>query len=101
MRVELLRAWARGCERRELDLPAGSSVADGLAAAGWADDPETIAYAVFGVRVDRQTVLREGDRVELLKPLQADPREARRRRAEAGRKQPGASGTDGRGDAGG
>jgi len=66
-----------------------------LSAAGWADDPDTVAYAVFGVRVDRQTVLQEGDRVELLRPLQADPKEARRRRATARR--PGGSGPEGKG----
>ena len=95
MRVELLRAWPRRFERIELDLPAGSCVADGLSAAGWGNDPDTVAYAVFGVRVDRQTVLREGDRVELLRPLQADPKEARRRRA--GGKRPGGNATEGRG----
>jgi putative ubiquitin-RnfH superfamily antitoxin RatB of RatAB toxin-antitoxin module len=95
MRVELLRAWPRRFERKELDLPAGSCLADGLTAAGWADDPDTVAYAVFGVRVDRQTVLQEGDRVELLRPLQADPKEARRRRA--GAKRPGGGGTERRG----
>ena len=42
---------------------------------------EQTAGAVFGVLADRSTVLREGDRVELLRPLQVDPKEARRRRA--------------------
>ena len=81
MRVELLRAWPRRFERRELDLPSGSCIAEALSAAGWGDDHDTVAYAVFGVRAGRGTVLREGDRVELLRPLQADPKEARRRRA--------------------
>jgi len=83
MRVELLRAWPHRFERKELDLPPGSCIAEALAAAGWGDDPDTVAYAIFGVRADRGTVLREGDRVELLRPLQADPKEARRRRAKA------------------
>lgn len=99
MRVELLRAWPHRFERRELDLPPGSCVAEALSAAGWADDPDTVAYAVFGVRVDRQTVLQQGDRVELLRPLLADPKEARRRRADAGRT--GGGGNEGRGDTGG
>ncbi|HEX5662429.1 MAG TPA: RnfH family protein, partial [Xanthomonadaceae bacterium] len=38
---------------------------------------------VFGERVEPTHRLREGDRVELLGPLQADPKEARRRRAGA------------------
>lgn len=85
MKVELLRAWPRRAERLALDLPPGSCVADALTAAGLADDPQTVAYAVHGVRVERQTLLREGDRIELLRPLQADPKDARRRRADAGR----------------
>ena len=103
MRVELLRAWPRRFERNDLELPVGSCVADALSAAGVADDPETVAYAVYGVRVDLQTLLQEGDRIELLRPLQTDPRDARRRRAEARRKLPGkipgAIGAEGRGDA--
>ena len=103
MRVELLRAWPRRFERKQLELPVGSCVADALSAAGVADDPETVAYAVYGVRVERQTVLHEGDRIELLRPLQADPRDARRRRANARRKLPGkipgAIGPEGRGNA--
>jgi putative ubiquitin-RnfH superfamily antitoxin RatB of RatAB toxin-antitoxin module len=38
---------------------------------------------VFGVRATGETVLRDGDRLELLRPLLADPKDARRRRAEA------------------
>lgn len=99
MRVELLRAWPRRFERNNIELPAGSCLADALSAAGVADDPETAAYAVFGVRVDRQTLLQEGDRIELLRPLQADPKDARRRRADARRKLPGVNSPVDRGSA--
>lgn len=88
MKVEVLRAWPRRFERMELELPSGSCVADALAAAGVTGDAETVAYAVYGVRVDVLTVLHDGDRLELLRPLQADPKEARRRRA-ASRRTPG------------
>lgn len=85
MKVELLRAWPRRFERVEVELPEGASVADALSKAGWNEDPETVAVAVFGVTVTRQTALADGDRIELLRPLQADPKDARRRRAEARR----------------
>ena len=88
MKVELLRAWPRRFERAEVELPEGSRVADALSACGWADDPEAVAHAVFGVRVERDAVLHEGDRIELLRPLQADPKDARRRRAGDRRKAP-------------
>ncbi|MFL6586203.1 MAG: RnfH family protein [Luteimonas sp.] len=44
-------------------------------------------YAVFGVRVQSATLLRDGDRLELLEALQIDPKDARRRRAAASRGQ--------------
>jgi putative ubiquitin-RnfH superfamily antitoxin RatB of RatAB toxin-antitoxin module len=85
VKVELLRAWPRRFDRIEVELPDGASVADALARAGWAGDDEAVAYAVFGVTVTPQTTLLDGDRIELLRPLQADPKDARRRRAEARR----------------
>ena len=82
MKIELLRAWPRRFERIELELPAGATVSEAVIVAGWGDDPETVAYAVFGQRVDADAVLRDGDRIELLRPLLADPKEARRQRVE-------------------
>lgn len=81
MKVELVRAWPRRFERIELELGEGACVADALRVAGWADAGESVDCAVFGVTADAATVLREGDRIELLRPLLADPKEARRRRA--------------------
>lgn len=81
MKIELVRAWPRRHEALALELAEGATVAAALAAAGWQDDPDTVAYAVFGVRASADTALRDGDRVELLRPLQLDPKEARRRRA--------------------
>ncbi len=86
MKVEVIRAWPRYYERQDLEMPPGSCVADALLAAGISDDTQTVAYAVYGARVDLGTALHEGDRIELLRPLLADPKEARRRRADTGRK---------------
>lgn len=83
MKVEVVRAWPRRFQAIALELPEGACVNDALAAAGLAGDAETVAYAVFGVRAERDTPLRDGDRLELLRPLQADPKESRRRRARA------------------
>jgi len=79
--VELLRAWPHRFERRQVELPAGSRVAEALSAAGWDGDAEVCGYAVYGLRVELNTPLQDGDRIELLRPLQADPKDARRRRA--------------------
>jgi len=88
VKVEVVRAWPRRFESAWLELPVGATVAQALAASGWQDDPETVACAVFGVRATGETELHEGDRVELLRPLVADPKDARRRRAESTKTKP-------------
>lgn len=80
IRVEVVLAWPRRHEAVALTLPAGACVGDALAAAGFATDG-IAGIAVFGERVTPEVLLRHGDRVELLRPLQADPKDARRRRA--------------------
>ncbi|GAB3384369.1 RnfH family protein [Lysobacter fragariae] len=89
MKIELLRAWPRRFERVELELPEGSRVRDAIEVAGWSTDAEVVAYAVFGQRIEADTQLRDGDRVELLRPLQADPKDARRQRVDERRRQGG------------
>ncbi len=86
MRVELIRAWPRGFERVEVELPEGSTVSDALELAEW---PREVAVAVFGVRVAHEATLAPGDRVEVLRPLQVDPKDARRLRAAAKSARPG------------
>jgi hypothetical protein len=80
VRVEVIRAWPHRFESVELDLPAGTTVGDALAASGFADAGHP-AVAVHGVIATRGTLLNENDRVEVLRPLLVDPKEARRRRA--------------------
>jgi uncharacterized protein len=80
MRVEVVRAWPRRHESVTVELPPGATVSAAIAASGL-DLDGIVAYAVFGERVAADSVLHDGDRVELLRPLQADPKEARRRRA--------------------
>jgi putative ubiquitin-RnfH superfamily antitoxin RatB of RatAB toxin-antitoxin module len=69
----------------ELVLPEDSVVADAVDASGLiarlALDRAIIGYAIFGQRARADTPLRDGDRVELTRPLVADPKDARRRRA--------------------
>ncbi len=80
LRVQVVRAWPRRFESVELELPPGATVADAVSASGLAPGDEA-GCAIHGARVDASAALRDGDRVELLRPLQADPKEARRRRA--------------------
>lgn len=75
-------AWPRRFRSVVLELPPGARVADAAAAAGFgAALEEADGYAIHGLRAGPETVLGEGDRVEVLRPLQVDPKEARRRRA--------------------
>jgi putative ubiquitin-RnfH superfamily antitoxin RatB of RatAB toxin-antitoxin module len=80
MRVEVVLARPREHRAVVLELPAQATVADALAASGLPLEGID-GYAVFGVRVAADAPLRPGDRVELLRPLLLDPKEARRRRA--------------------
>lgn len=80
MKIEVIRAWPRRFESVALDLPPGSVVADALKHVP--PNADEIAMAIHGVRASADTPLVEGDRIELLRPLQADPKETRRRRAQ-------------------
>ncbi len=80
MRVEVIRAWPRRHRAQTLDLPEGATLGEAVAASG-IDTQGVAGYAVHGERAQLAQVLRQGDRVELLEPLQADPKEARRSRA--------------------
>lgn len=82
MKVEVVLAWPRRFESVVLELQEGATVADAVAMAGFANATDVAGYAVFGVIAEANARLRDGDRVELLRPLLADPKEARRRRAQ-------------------
>ena len=52
----------------------------------WISDYQIAGFAVWGQEVSADHVLADGDRLELLRPLQVDPMTARRRRAEQSNK---------------
>jgi putative ubiquitin-RnfH superfamily antitoxin RatB of RatAB toxin-antitoxin module len=66
-------------------LSAGATVDDAIARSGIVArlklDPAQLEPAVFGQRVKGDTPLAPGDRVELTRPLVADPKRVRRKRA--------------------
>jgi putative ubiquitin-RnfH superfamily antitoxin RatB of RatAB toxin-antitoxin module len=77
--VEVVAACPGRQILRRVDLPAGSTVADAVAASGLAGS--AARFGVYGKVVAPGTVLREGDRVEIYRPLKADPKDLRRLRA--------------------
>ena len=90
MRVEVAYAAAGRQVLVALDVDEGATVEVVLRQA--ADDAafeglnlSRMPVGVYGKQVDRSRLLRPGDRIELYRPLLLDPKEARRRRALAGR----------------
>jgi putative ubiquitin-RnfH superfamily antitoxin RatB of RatAB toxin-antitoxin module len=81
VKIEVMQAWPRHFQSTTVELPDGTTVADAIAAAGLTNATEVAGYAIFGVIAETNMRLRDGDRVELLRPLLADPKETRRRRA--------------------
>jgi len=69
-----------------LTLPAGATVATAIARSGLLAAHEIDAVAIraglHGRVVRDDTLLRDGDRVEICRPLVVDPKEARRLRAD-------------------
>lgn len=70
---------------RFVELPAGATVDTAIGESHITDSlPPVFSPAAIGIYsriVDKSHVLRDGDRIELYRPLKIDPKEARRRRA--------------------
>lgn len=90
IRVEVCHSpAARQVERVSLELPAGTTLLEAVRRSGLAERwPQTIDAAhpdagIWGRTATAQTPLRDGDRIELYRPLLVDPKEARRQRYRA------------------
>jgi putative ubiquitin-RnfH superfamily antitoxin RatB of RatAB toxin-antitoxin module len=86
LRITVAAAWPDRQEVVELELPEGSRVADALEAPAVRPllaslDRAALAVGIWSRRVELDARLRDGDRVELYRPLAADPKAQRRSRA--------------------
>ena len=83
--IEVVYALPQETERVALKLPPGSTLRQALEASGLLSkhklDAATGKFGIFGKLSGPDTVLRERDRVEIYRPLIADPKEVRRARA--------------------
>jgi putative ubiquitin-RnfH superfamily antitoxin RatB of RatAB toxin-antitoxin module len=74
----------------DVTLPPGATVADAVARSGFIEhyalDATDIRFAIFGRRTSTEAPVVDGDRVEITRPLVADPKESRRRRARSQRR---------------
>jgi putative ubiquitin-RnfH superfamily antitoxin RatB of RatAB toxin-antitoxin module len=83
IRVEVAYADPQRQVLLAVAVAAGSTVTDAIAASGiLAQLPGFVpaGIGIFGRLVEPDTLLRDGDRVELYRPLQIDPKQARRNR---------------------
>jgi uncharacterized protein len=84
--VEVVYAQPQQSVTAALQLPQGATVAEALAAAA-ADpgfsgvDVENSPVGIFGKPARRESILADGDRVEIYRPLLEEPKLARRKRA--------------------
>mgnify|MGYP001825449321 FL=1 len=88
MQVELVFALAKKQVLQAVELSDGATVADAIDASTIAQqfpgvDLGELQAGLWGKPVERAHEVRDGDRVELYRPLEMDPREARRLRAGA------------------
>ena len=89
LRIEVVHATPQRQVLLTVAVPEGCTVAQAIERSGIrAHFPDLAvdadAVGIFGRKVPPDHVLQEGDRVEIYRPLQADPKESRRQRAAAG-----------------
>lgn len=90
IKVEVVYALPHEQSLLSLEVPASATVADVVKQSGLLEkypeiSLETGKFGMFGKLVKADTVVRERDRVEIYRPLLADPKEVRRKRAEEGK----------------
>jgi putative ubiquitin-RnfH superfamily antitoxin RatB of RatAB toxin-antitoxin module len=86
--VEIVLATPERQVLLALEVDAGSNVADVIARSCIGSqfpelDVDEMPVGIWGTPVSRDRPVGPGDRVELYRPLEIDPREARRQRASA------------------
>ncbi|MED5596366.1 RnfH family protein [Janthinobacterium sp. P210006] len=86
IQVQVCHALPDSSFLRTLTVPAGTTIEQAVAQSGLLQAIPGIDLAInmvgiYGKKKTPDTVLHEHDRVEVYRPLQADPKEARRRRA--------------------
>jgi uncharacterized protein len=86
LRIEVVYALPAGEDAVALRLPPGATAADAVRASGMLErhpgiDLKRQKIGIYGRVVAAGTLLSDGDRVEVYRPLILEPKEARRRRA--------------------
>ena len=90
IRVEVVHALPARQDLVALNLPAGATLKQALEASGLLQKHPAIdlakgKFGIYGKLSRLDTVLRDRDRVEIYRPLIADPKEMRKQRASEGK----------------
>ena len=90
IRVEIVYALPEKQEIVRVDLSSGATVRDAIEASGVLQKHPEIdvaknRFGIFAKLAKLEAVLRDRDRVEVYRPLIADPKEVRKQRAAEGR----------------
>ncbi len=96
--ISVLVVWASGAgseETARLQVAPGTTVEQAVAGSALVrqfppSGGDDVRYGIWGKRAAPQSLVRDGDRIEIYRPLKVDPKLARTRRA---RKQKAAPGT--------
>ena len=86
IRVEVVLAMPERQELVALEVACGTTLAEAITLSGVAEmfagfEPDLTRVGIFGQKASADQVLQAGDRVEIYRPLLADPKEVRRQRA--------------------
>ena len=89
IRIEVVFGLADNQRLIPLKIDAGATVEEAILKSGIADKfpqqrIDSYKVGIWGRAVEKDQSLREGDRIEIYRPLQIDPRDARRQLAEHG-----------------
>ena len=88
--IEVVYALAHEQTLLKQCVPAGATVTEAIKLCGILEkypeiDLTSNKLGIFGKLAKADTVLRDKDRIEIYRPLIADPKEVRRKRAEEGK----------------
>lgn len=86
IRVQVSYATSSSEYLRDLEVPSGTTIEQAIRQSGVLEEVAGIdlhaqPVGLYGKKRPLDTVLRERDRIEIYRPLLADPKEARRKRA--------------------
>jgi uncharacterized protein len=90
MKIELVYALAHEQNLLAMEVPNGTTIAEAVTISGLLEkyaelDLAKNKFGIFGKLSKPDLALRENDRIEIYRPLIADPKEVRRKRAEEGK----------------